>query len=239
MGQSVEQYIGAGIAYIKGRDVGNVSSLAFSIETESKTRKNYRGGGGNISAVDVISAVKLSATFDSFSNENLALALRGIVDVEPSEAISAEEVVAVVPGLAATSKMIDVTQNVTVTSEDDATTYTLNDDYVVRPAGILAVEGGAITDASTIKVSYQSKAANALEALVTSGEEVDVVFDGVNDVSGTPSVVTVFRWKPSPTAGLDLISDDFATFDVEGEVLADEAIVAAGKSKFFRRVDAS
>ena len=42
-----EQYIGSGIVYAGGRDVGNVSKLALSIETDSKTRPNYRGGGGN------------------------------------------------------------------------------------------------------------------------------------------------------------------------------------------------
>ena len=61
------------------------------------------------------------------------------------------------------------------------------------------------------------------------------MFDGVNENTGKRSVMDVYRWKPAPTSGLDLISDDFAEFDIEGEVLADST-KGAGLSKFFRRI---
>jgi len=111
----------------------------------------------------------------------------------------------------------------------------VNTDYIVSAAGIRALSTGAITAAESLKVTYTSKAGNALQALVESGEEVKVVVDGINDVTGKASVLKFYRWKPTPTSGLDLIGDDFGSFDIEGGVLADSSIVAAGKSKFFVR----
>jgi hypothetical protein len=111
-------------------------------------------------------------------------------------------------------------------------------DYVVSPAGIRVLSTGAILNAASIKVSYKSAVGNALQALVDSGQEVKVVIDGLNDASGKPWTLKFFKWKPSPTAGLDLIGDDFGSFDIEGGVLADASVVAANKSRFFIRTAA-
>lgn len=230
-----ENYIGSGIIYLGGRDIGNVTAAAFAIEQETKEKPNLRGGGGNIASLTRIKNVKLSLTMDSFNNDNLALALRGQVDVEASSAIADELVTAVVPGLGQTDKMIDVSQPFTVKDNAD-TPLTEGTDYNITAAGVLAIGGGAITDGDTIKVTYQSKAASALEAMVNSGEEFKFVLDGLNDHNNKASIVTGYRFKPSPTDGLDLIGEDYAEFKVEGELLADTTIQTAGKSQFFRRV---
>lgn len=235
MATTQENYIGSGICYLNGRDIGNVTAAAFSIDQETKEKANLRGGGGNIASLTRISSIKLALTMDSFNNDNLAVALRGQVDVEASEAITAELVTAVVPGLGQTAKMIDTAQSYSVTDNADGA-LTEGTDYEITAAGVIAIDGGGITDGDTIKVTYQSKAASALEAMVSSGQEFKFVLDGLNDHNGKPSVVTAFRFKPSPTSGLDLIGEDYADFQVEGELLADTTIQAAGKSKFFRRV---
>lgn len=233
--QVQENYIGSGICYLNGRDIGNVTAANFAIEQDTKEKANLRGGGGNIASLTRISSVKLALTMDSFNNDNLAMALRGQVAVEASVAVSAEEVTAVAPGLGQTAKLIDVAQPYSVTDNADQALVE-GTDYEITAAGVLAIDGGAITDGDTIKVTYQSKAASALEAMVNSGEEFKFVLDGLNDHNGKPSVVTAYRFKPSPTAGLDLIGEEYAEFQVEGELLADTTIQAAGKSQFFRRV---
>lgn len=230
-----ENYIGSGIIYLNGRDVGNVTAAAFSIEQETKEKANLRGGGGNIASLTRIKNVKLAITMDSFNNDNLALGLRGTVDVEESAAVSDEAVVAVVPGLGQTAKMIDTSQAYSVKDEADQA-LTEGVDYNLTAAGVLAIDGGAIADGDTIKVTYQSKAATALEAMVNSGSEFKFVLDGLNDHNNKRSIVTAYRFKPSPTDGLDLIGEDYADFQIEGELLADTSIQAAGKSQFFRRV---
>jgi hypothetical protein len=230
-----ENYIGSGICYLNGRDIGNVTAAAFSIDQDTKEKANLRGGGGNIASLTRISSIKLAITMDSFNNANLAVALRGQVDVEASMSVAAEEVIAVMPGLGQTNKLIDTAQPYSVTDAADDPLIE-GTDYEITAAGVLAKDGGAIVDGDTIKVTYQSKAASALEAMVGSGQEFKFVLDGLNDHNGKPSVVTAFRFKPSPTSGLDLIGEDYADFQVEGELLADTDIQTTGKSQFFRRV---
>ncbi|GGP37319.1 hypothetical protein GCM10009347_01610 [Shewanella algicola] len=231
----VESYIGSGIVYVNGRDVGNASGVNISIEQETKEQPNYRGGGGNADEITVVKSVNLSMTLNDFSNANLALALRGKIDVLTAESVTDEAITAVLDGLADTAKMIDTAVPPVVTHSSGTPTYVVDVDYVVSAGGIRALSTGEITAGQDLKVSYTSKAGNALQALVESGEEVKVVIDGVNDATGKPNVLKFYRWKPTPTSGLDLIGDDFGSFDIEGGVLADSSIVAAGKSKFFVR----
>lgn len=233
-----ESYIGSGIMYVNGRDVGNASGVKFDIEQETKSLPNYRGGGGNYDEVTKVNTVKLSATLNDFTNANLALALRGKVEVAASEVITDELITAILDGMCDTAKMIDISIAPVVTTADDVTTYVVDVDYVVSAAGIRPLSSGDIVDGAELKVSYTSKAGNALQALVESGEEVRVVIDGVNDATGKPWILKVHKWKPSPTSGLDLIGDEFGAFDIDGGVLADASIVAAGKSKFFVRTAA-
>lgn len=233
-----EAYIGSGVIYVNGRDVGNCENVNFSIEQDTKSQRNYRGGGGNFASRTTISSVKLSLTLLNFSNANLALALRGIVTIEAAGAIADEEVTAVLGGLAETAKMIDTSNTattLTVTNSDASVTYVEGTDYEPTAAGLKILADGAIGDGEVLKVSYANRGTSLLQALVDSGEDVRVVMDGVNDDSNKPCIVRVHRWKPAPTSGLDLISEDYASFPLEGEVLADQSIQAAGKSKFFMR----
>ncbi|PKH62572.1 hypothetical protein CXF83_14955 [Shewanella sp. Choline-02u-19] len=230
-----ESYIGSGIVYVKGRDVGNASGVKIDIEQETKSLPNYRGGGGNAAEITKVKSVKLSMTINDFSNDNMALALRGVVDVVASSPVTEELITAVLDGLCDTAKMIDTAVAPVVKTADDATTYVVDVDYVVSAGGIRPLSSGAIVAGAALKVSYTSKAGNALQALVESGEEVKVVIDGINDATGKPWTLKFYKWKPSPTSGLDLIGDDFGSFDIEGGVLADTSIVAASKSKFFVR----
>ncbi|MFG0453576.1 hypothetical protein [Shewanella sp. YQ_9] len=233
-----ESYIGAGIVYVAGRDVGNASGVEVSIEQEGKSLPNHRGGGGNYDSVTKVSSVKLKMTLNAFSNENLALALRGKVSVLTADPVDNELVVAKLDGLAPTEKLIDISQPVTVTNSDGTTEYDVDVDYYVSAAGIRAIGTGTIVDGAQLKVSYTSAAGNALEALTEAGVTVPVVIDGMNDANGKPCVLRFYLWKPSPTSSLSLITDDYGSFDIEGEVLANDAIVAAGKSKFFKRLAA-
>lgn len=230
-----EQYIGSGIVYAGGRDVGNVSSLSLSIETDTKTRPNYRGGGGNIATLERVSAVSLSATFDSFNNDNLAMALRGTVESLTGATVTDEAVVATLDTLCRTASMIKLDSPVTVKVE--AETMVLDVDYRLSAAGIIPISGGGITADASMLVSYTSITGSVLEALVNSGLELAVVFDGVNENTGKRTVLDIYRWKPAPTSGLDVISDDFAEFTVEGQVLADTT-KGTGKSQFFKRIQA-
>lgn len=234
-GTVTESYIGAGIVYVNGRDVGNASGVKIDIEQETKSLPNYRGGGGNAAEVTKVKSVKLSMTLNTFSNANLALALRGQIEALAAAVVTDETVIAVHDGLADTTRMIDVAQAVTVKDTTGTTTYIAGEDYIVSASGIRVLSTGDIVSGAGIKVSYTAAVGSALQALVESGQEVKVVVDGINDSDGKAWSLKFYKWKPSPTAGLELIGDDFGSFDIEGGVLADGSIVAAGKSKFFVR----
>lgn len=231
----VESYIGSGIVYVAGRDVGNASGVKIAIEQETKTQPNFRGGGGNAAEITRVKAVKLSFTMNDFSNANMALALHGLVEVVAAGEVTDEPLVAVLDGLARTAFMIDTTVAPVVKNEAGDVTYVKDTDYVVSAGGIRALSSGDITAGQALKVSYTKKAGNVLQALTESGTTVPVTIDGVNDATGKPWVLDFYKWSPSPTAGMDLIGDDFGSFDIEGGVLADSSIVATGKSKFFKR----
>ncbi|QYJ79428.1 hypothetical protein [Shewanella acanthi] len=231
----VESYIGSGIVYVAGRDVGNASGVKIAIEQETKSLPNYRGGGGNAAEITKVKSVKLSFTMNDFSNANMALALRGRVEVLAAGTVEDEVLTAVLDGLAPTAFLLDTSVDPEVTNSAGTTTYVKDVDYVFSAGGIRALSTGDITEAESLKVSYTKKAGNALQALTESGQVVPVVIDGVNDATGKPWTLKFYKWSPSPTAGLDLIGDDFGSFDIEGGVLADGSIVATGKSKFFVR----
>lgn len=236
-----EAYLGSGIIYINGRDVGNVSSAKFTIEQETKDLNNYRGGGGKYASVTRISAVNLELVTHNFNQENLALAVRGIVEVGDVTAIVDEVQTAIVGGLTETSAMIDqgvepVVKVADVTIKQKELDGTVN--YDVTPAGILVRNAAKIADGVEIKISYTPRARNVLQALLTSGVDFRLVFNGVNEAnSGAPSVVRVPRFKPNPTDAIDLIGDDFGALTLSGPVLADTT-QPLGKSQFFTREDA-
>lgn len=230
-----DSYIGSGIVYVDGRDVGNASGVKIDIEQETKSQPNFRGGGGNAAEITKVKGVKLSMTMNDFSNPNMALALRGKVEVLASGAVNDEALNAVLDGLADTAAMIDTSVAPVVKHTTGTPVYVAGTDYVVSAGGIRALSTGAITEGQALKVSYTKKAGNAMQALTESGKTVKVVIDGVNDATGKPWTLKFYKWTPSPTSGLDLIGDDFGSFDIEGGVLADASIVATGKSKFFVR----
>lgn len=233
---TTEHYIGSGIVYVDGRDVGNASEVKVDIEQETKSAPNYRGGGGNAAEQTLVKTVNLSLKLHDFNNDNLALALRGKVQLLVSSVVSDEVISAKINGLAETVKVIDVSQTVTVKNSAGSVTYQADVDYVVSPAGIRVLSSGNITANAELKVSYKSLAGSVLQALVDSGQTVRVVVDGINDATGKRFVLTFFKWKPAPTSGLDVITDDFAEFDLKGGVLADTSKVGATTSKFFTRV---
>ncbi|WP_345854235.1 hypothetical protein [Shewanella algae] len=235
----IESYTGSGIVYVAGRDVGFASSVNIAIERDTQELPSNRPGGGLADSVDRIKNVKLKMTLNTFSNANMALALRGKVEVLEAEVQQPETLTAILDGLAETSYMLDPTKPVTVTNEAGDVTYDLGVDYVASAAGIRALSDGNITEGQVIKVTGTSLEGSALEALVESGVTVPVTVDGVNDSTGKPFVITFYMWKPSPTSGLDVLSTNFGSFEVEGAVVANPNIVASGKSKFFRRRTAS
>ena len=233
-----ESYIGSGKFYADGRRVGNVSAAKLSYKVDTKTQPNFQGGGGNLASLDRISDVNLDMTVTNFSAENMGMALRAKIGDIAAGAVAGEVHTMTINALVDTEFMIDTAVAPVVKTTGgspeviepvDAQGVT---NYEVTPAGIVFHSGADVVDATAITVDYTKHPSVVLRALLEGAKEYKLVMDGLNDDNNRPGVLRVWRWKPSPTDGFDLISDDYSSFELKGAVLADTS-KPAGKSQFY------
>lgn len=221
---------------------GNADSFSFAIGEDKKTQRNFQQpGGGNIASQSAITDVTATVNALSLQPNVLAVALRSLVTVVAGGAVAAEDVRVFKGGYSQMAKVPDTAQTITVTNVDETTTYVLGTDYTIQGTSILIPENSTITTSDStnagvmVKVTYTSLETYEINAITQAAIEYELVFDGFNDAdNGKPTIVNCYRVKFSPTQALDLISEDFAALPVTFEILADDSIVGAGESKYFK-----
>lgn len=240
-----QSYIGKGSISIARpgkplQRIGNSSQLDFSIEEDKREEADYENpGGGVANSVARVKSVRISLSVFRLSPANLALALRGTTAAVAAGQVADEEHGGVLAGgLVVFKRSQDLEEELIVTGGDDTQPeiYEEGRDYVRRRAGIEIVpeaEGGTIADKSDVTVSYTALSDVTVEALTNVGEEVRLVFDGINEANGLPLLVDVFRLKPSAAKGWKLIGDDFTALEIEADVLSDQTRAGMGVSQFF------
>lgn len=245
MANKTYSYIGKGKIRLKARGasaglqrVGNCSSLNFNVETNSISQPDYENaGGGEANSVDRISTVGMSMTMLELRPQNLQVALRASLRAIVAGAVNDERHVAYVDSLIPFADLPDPDQTITVTQDPDGTPVVMvaDTDYEVTGAGIVVLEGGSLSDSDEIAVDYTKLAGDVIEAMTGSGLEYELHFDGLNEAeSGAAVAVRVWRGKFSPTTGLDLIGDEYASLPLEGSVLSDNTITGAEISRYFK-----
>lgn len=237
-------YIGSGKIYLKVNGasaglvhVGNCSSLKFNITADKKKLKDFtKPGGGTYNSVTRIEAVEAAMSVHDFSAENLAIALYGTASAIAAGAITDESLVGCYKGaFNKTLYPIDTTVAPVVTSSPAGTTYVEGTDYTVTEAGFEWLSGATFTDGATLLVDYTKKAGNAVEALIQSAQEYQMVFAGLNEArSGKAVSVEAYRVKFDPAQNLDLIGDDFGVLELVGEVLKDTTKNGTTLSQYFK-----
>ena len=233
-------YIGKGVVRArKGSgglfSLGNVSKLDLSFDEDKKELKNYMtAGGGNLDTVSRISAVTLGMTCTNFDPETLAIPLRATVTAEAGGAVADEAHDNVIlGGHVPFAKIPDLTAVITV--KKGAVVLDKDVDYSLDTSGITIATDGTLVAGDDITVSYTALASHTIEALTTSGDEYELVFDGLNEArSGKAFRVTAFRCKFSPMSGFGLISDDFGSYEMPADVLADPTRSGVGISQYFK-----
>ena len=210
---ATKSYLGKGTIYVEERDsgnglisIGNCSNLDFAFNEDKKEQKDYEeAGGAVIDSVSRIDSVVASITALSLDADNIALALRGLVNVVAAGAVTGESHTSVQLG------------------------------YTVKNTGLLILAGGTITSGTDITVDYTKLASSEVEALSAAGKEYTIVFDGLNEAdSGKPVALECHRCKFNPTQALALISDDFGSLPLSFDVLKDDLITGTGLSKFMK-----
>ena len=113
------------------------------------------------------------------------------------------------------------------------TTLMAGTDYEVRSSGVFVFAGRTLAG-ETWTVGYTRVAADVVQALVTSGKEYEIVFDGLNEArSGKRTRITAYRVKLGAAQNLGLLGEDYAALEVTGKLLKDASKVG-GVSQYFR-----
>lgn len=122
----------------------------------------------------------------------------------------------------------------TVTWDDLGTTTLAADvDYTRVRAGIIPLGGKLATGDAGITASYTGLADSIVQALVNSGTEYELFFDGLNEAqSSKPVQVKAFKAKPSPSS-IDWIADDYAGLELSFEIIKDSTKNGTSLSQYF------
>lgn len=241
-------YIGVGVIYLEVLgsaggllNIGNCSQLEYAFDEEKQELPNYMTpGGGNANVQSKISSFTGSITMHDFTPKNLALALRGAVTEVVAAAVADEvhECAGVDGELIPFDFPIDHSVAITVkTAADDA--LVVDTDYTVTSTGIVVIGTGDI-DNTGVKVSYTKAVGAIMEALVASGQEFRLHFDGLNDAqTGKPVAITNHRIKFSPASGLSFLGTEFGEIPLSFDVLSSNTVNGSGLSKYMRIAQAT
>lgn len=242
MGKQVDTFLGTAVVSIKEKGASggmrffaNLDSLVQAYEVEKLTvPDNTAPGGGEWDALERVTAATATAVLYDLSPENLAIANAGSVVNSSTVTPIVDEPITVV-GLEdfyPTARMIDTSVPPVVENTAGTTTYVAGTDYTVSPGGITLLSGTTIV-AGGINISYTPAATKDVQFLGAAGKEYELYIDGYNEANARPFGGKYHRVKFSPTTDFSLIGgSDFAQLTLEMTLLADQSIVAAGRSKY-------
>lgn len=240
----------AGMVYVKDLSAANQPFLpignaqaSLAISEETQELPDYTNpAGGNACSVRDISGVALTLTMYDFKQENIALAVFGKVEAGAGATVTNEASEAFAGGAINPLAHIPNPASPVVVSVG-LTNYAEDVDFVVQGAGYIVLEGSALETAIlagagspphiTAAVDYVWSADITMEALVTSGKLFEMVIDGKNKAANNSAEVwRLYRVQFGPTGGLNIITREFGSMEVNAEVLADTT-KPPGDSQYF------
>ena len=204
-------------------DLDNVVKFGIA-ENSDILERISKGRGTRGNTLDTLGdkqPTEVSIITDDMSDALLTINILGVQEEinVPGGAVTDEEIISVwdksVP-LAA--------ENVTgVIVGDDAiptTTYVLDTDYTLdaRNGSIKALSTGAITDGQTLFVDYTGGPITGTKIRGGLIEKIGVaiLFDGINDVDGTPIKIKAPRVDLAPSGETDFMADEFLQLELSG-----------------------
>ena len=196
--------------------IGNTPELQIQITSE--TTDHYESKTG-LRAKDAVlrkqTGVSISGTLEEVTKENLAMVLSGKTLEIPEATVPESTIGAVKAG-----EMIDLgVRNLSdVAFKGPADAAITADKYILDAVFGTVVFNEAITD---VKWSGKSGAITRTTIATNLGEEYRFFFKGVDTFQGDRIAVTLWRVELSPDTEFDLIHEEFASYSIEGECLAD------------------
>ncbi|MCP4342124.1 MAG: hypothetical protein GY799_25380 [Desulfobulbaceae bacterium] len=204
--------------------------MTLGVTTEEKDQFNFRTcGGGKLNQIQRVTAMTVSMTLTDWTEENLAKALYGTFSAVSVTPIVAEaHANAWHDGLVRFDNIPNPSVAPVIKGSGGTPTYTVTTDYLVTDSGIMAVSTGAIADGGPVECDYTPLAGFETQALMTSGLEFAMTFEGLNEAQSCESVVVdLYRVRFSPTDELGFIADEYGAITLTGEVLLDSTRLAA------------
>lgn len=196
--------------------IGNTPELQLQISSE--TTDHYESKTG-LRAKDAVlrkqTGVTISGTLEEVTKENLAMVLSGKTIEIPESTVPESTIGAVKAG-----EMIDLgIRNLSdVEFKGPADAAITADKYILDSVFGTVIFSEAITD---VKWTGKSGAITRTTVATNLGEEYRFFFKGVDTYQGDKIAVTLWRVELSPDTEFDLIHEDFASYSIEGECLAD------------------
>lgn len=207
-------------------DLGNAPEFSVNITKETLAHFSSRAGL-KVKDLEVVKEIASSFQFtlEEFSLENLTLAFLGekAAANQTSGSLSAAEYTA------RHDKWVDVGKrklsNFVLKGDGGTPTYVLGTDYLVDldEGMFMALSTGSITDAATVEVTcnYAAVTQNIIKALKDAAIDGALKFVG-DPGTGPVEIIEVWKGKLMPSGELGFISDDWAKFQLQFEVAADE-----------------
>lgn len=235
-------YIGVGKVFLREKcakaamfHIGNVSALSFGVSEDVKEQRDYTApGGGTTAESRRITGVELSMTLLDLDKDNIARAFFGTAYDVAAGIVTDEEQTAYLGGLIPTMHPID--ESVAVVVKLGATTIDAEENYTVSSGGItIAGDAADIDNGDVLLITYTRHGYGSVEAITDSAKEYELFFEGLNEAkSGSPVNVYAHKIKFGPTTALNLINEDFASFEVKGKLQRDNCKKGKSISKYFK-----
>ena len=202
--------------------LGNCPKLMTQAEVEVVKHNESQSGKNAVDArFEKAQEVMIESTFDEIRRETLNRYLYGTTQDVLAATITAEAIKAKLGREVPISQIPD--NFTSLTDVGGTTTYVLGTDYSISPTGMITFPetGSAITDGQDLEANYSAKAERITTAFTASNESFYLRFDGLNRASDdAPVVIEMYKTRFDPTS-LEAINDEFAEYELKGDVLYD------------------
>lgn len=228
------------------RPVGNVSSLTVQNAIEEfEHKESYTGTRGEDLVLTTDIGVDITAVLESFSKDNLALALYGSSTNVAADTAVAKNIPAATLGLIYPLDKVSVSNVVVKDGATGTITYVVDVNYELDAATgsirimttaeqTAASAANLIADQDELDVTFDHAAQVNVDAQVVGRTDRILRFEGLNTADTNKAVVVeIYRFSTAPLAELALINDEIAQFELSGKCLSDD-LRPAGQSKFFK-----
>lgn len=203
--------------------LGNCPRLVTNAEVEVVKHNESQTGKNAVDArFEKTQQIMIESTFDEIVKEAMERYLYGTTTEVAAATITAEAVKAKLGASVPVAQIPDTFTS--LTDVGATTTYTEGTDYIISPTGMISfpATGSAITDGQSLEANYTAKAERLTTAFTASNESFYLRFDGLNRAKDdAPVVIEMYKVRFDPSS-LEAINEEFAEYELAGDVLYDD-----------------